>query len=69
MSAHLRRIIDLGPNGTIYPGSAQDYRFHDNRRWFEDTRTSWVRLWVDWPSLQADPAFAPDDQLIRLGLA
>jgi hypothetical protein len=61
MSAHLRRVIDLGPNGTIYPGSAQDYRFHDNRRWFEDTGTSWVRLWADWPSLQPDPAFAPDD--------
>jgi hypothetical protein len=61
MSAHLRRIIDLGPGGVIQPGSAHDYRFHDNRRYFEETATPWARLWADWPSLQPDPAYAPDD--------
>ena len=61
MSVYLRRIIDLGPGGVVYPGSAHDYRYHGNRTYFAETRTPWVRLWADWPSLQPDPAFAPDD--------
>jgi hypothetical protein len=61
MSSHLRRIIDLGPGGIIHPGSAHDYRFHDNRRYVVETNTSWIRLWVDWPSVQPDAAFAVDD--------
>jgi hypothetical protein len=61
VSAHLRRIIDLGPGGTTYPGSAHDYRAWDNRRYFAETDTPWLRLWVDWPSLQPDAGFAVDD--------
>jgi hypothetical protein len=61
MSTALPRIIDLGAAGGTRPGSPGDYRFHDNRRFFTETNTTWVRLWADWPSLQADPALAPDD--------
>ena len=61
MSVVLRKIIDIGPGGVIYPGSAQDLRYADNRTYFADTRTPWVRMWADWPSLQPHPAYAPDD--------
>jgi len=61
MSFTLRRILDLGPNATIWPGSPGDLRFHDNRRILRETRTGWVRIWADWPRLQPDPAFAPGD--------
>ena len=60
MSAHLRRIIDFGPGAGVYPGSANDYRFHDNRTYVAETGTPWIRLWADWPSLQPDPAIAVD---------
>jgi hypothetical protein len=61
MSWTLRRLLDMGPNATIWPGSPGDLRFHDNRQILRDTRSSWVRLWVDWPRLQPDAAFALDD--------
>jgi hypothetical protein len=61
MSFTLRRILDLGPNATIWPGSPGDLRFHDNRRILRETRTGWVRIWADWPRLQPDPAFALGD--------
>jgi hypothetical protein len=61
MSLWLRKMIDIGPGGVIYPGSAQDYRFHDNRLYFADTATPWIRMWADWPSLQPDGAYAIDD--------
>jgi hypothetical protein len=46
-----RRAVALGPAGTIYPGSTQDLRFGANRTFLADTRTRWVRLWADWPTL------------------
>jgi hypothetical protein len=61
MSTTLRRIIDLGSGGTARPGSPGDLRFHDNRTFFAETQTSWVRLWADWPLLQPDPSHPPDD--------
>jgi hypothetical protein len=61
MSAALRKLVDIGAGATIYPGSAGDLRFHDNRALLADTGTGWVRLWADWPSLQPDPALAIDD--------
>jgi hypothetical protein len=61
MSTVLRKILDIGPGGVIYPGSAQDLRYHDNTTYFADTNTPWIRMWADWPSLQPDPAFAIDD--------
>jgi hypothetical protein len=61
VSATLRRIIDMGSGGTTRPGSPGDLRFHDNRTFFAETGASWVRLWADWPTLQPDPARAPDD--------
>ena len=57
----LRKIIDIGPGGVIYPGSAQDYRYYENRTYFADTRTAWIRMWADWPSLQPSAAYPPDD--------
>ena len=47
-----RRLGVLGPAGTIYPGSSQDLRVAGNRTFLRDTRTRWVRLWADWPTLQ-----------------
>lgn len=61
MSHAVRRIIDLGPGGVIHPGSALDYRFHDNRTYFAETKTTWMRLWADWPSLQPEAGVAIDD--------
>lgn len=51
MGIALARCVALGPAGVIYPGSAQDYRIGNNRVWLTDSRTRWVRLWPDWPSL------------------
>jgi hypothetical protein len=44
-------MIVLGPAGTLYPGSSQDYRFFSNREWTLATGTRWIRLWADWPTL------------------
>jgi hypothetical protein len=46
-----RRMVVLGPAGTMYAGSPQDYRTADNRRFFSETHTGWVRLWADWPTV------------------
>jgi hypothetical protein len=51
MGFGLRRCVALGPAGVIYPGSPQDYRVGNNRVWLRESRTRWVRLWADWPSL------------------
>jgi hypothetical protein len=72
MATRLRRCIVLGPAGVIRPGSPQDYRTGSNRFWLRDSRTRWVRLWADWPSLmpvadQLDPTLigALDAQIAR----
>ena len=70
--AALRRLVVLGPAGTMFSSPAQDYRAAENRRLFRDTGTVWVRLWADWPTLmpargrldQARMA-ALDDQIAR----
>src|SRR3954468_2738279 len=51
MAANLRRMVVLGPSGTINPGTSHDYRQADNRRFFAETGTRWVRMWADWPTL------------------
>jgi hypothetical protein len=51
MAADLRRMVVLGPSGTITPGSSHDYRQAGNRNFFAQTGTRWVRMWADWPSL------------------
>src|SRR5690242_9544336 len=51
MAANLRRMVVLGPNGTITPGSSQDYRTAAGRTSFLETGTRWVRMWADWPTL------------------
>src|SRR3954447_3196595 len=55
MAADLRRMVVLGPSGTITPGSSHDYRRDDNRRFFAETGTRWVRMWADWPTLMPNP--------------
>jgi hypothetical protein len=57
----LTKLIDIGPGGVIHPGSAQDLRYAGNARYFADTRTPWIRMWADWPTLQPHPGFAPSD--------
>ena len=51
MAADLRRLVALGPAGIIFPGGSQDLRSGQNRRFFRETATRWVRMWADWPSL------------------
>ena len=51
MAADLRRMVALGPAGVISPGGSQDLRAFENRRFFRETATRWVRMWADWPSL------------------
>jgi hypothetical protein len=52
MATNLRRMVVLGPSGTINLGGSHDYRNASNRLFFSDTRTRWVRLWADWPTLE-----------------
>ncbi len=52
MASTLKRSVALGPAGCIWPGSPQDLRYGKNRAWFQDTRTQWVHMWADWPSLE-----------------
>src|SRR3954451_11312911 len=52
MASNLRRMVVLGPSGTINPGGSHDYRSASNRLFFSDTRTRWVRFWADWPTLE-----------------
>jgi hypothetical protein len=60
MAANLRRMVVLGPIGTISPGSSHDYRQAGNRRFFAETGTRWVRMWADWSTLMPDASgFAP----------
>jgi hypothetical protein len=54
MAANLRRMVVLGPIGTIAPGSSHDYRRAGNRDFFAQTGTQWVRMWADWPTLMPD---------------
>src|ERR671933_1113755 len=54
MAANLRRMVVLGPSGTITPGSSHDYREAANRAFFAETGTQWVRMWADWPTLMPD---------------
>jgi hypothetical protein len=54
MSTNLRRMVVLGPSGTITPGSSHDYRQAGNRAFFAQTGTRWVRMWADWPTLMPD---------------
>jgi hypothetical protein len=54
MAANLRRMVVLGPSGTINPGTSHDYREAANRRFFAETGTRWVRMWADWPTLMPD---------------
>jgi hypothetical protein len=57
----LRKLLDIGPGGVIAPGSAQDLRAAGNAGYFTETRTRWIRMWADWPSLQPSSDHAPDD--------
>src|SRR3954466_9856243 len=60
MAADLRRMVVLGPSGTITPGSSHDYRQAGNRAFFAQTGTRWVRMWADWPTLMpAASGFEP----------
>lgn len=52
------RCVTLGANGVINPGSSQDYR--NCRGFLRETRTKWVRIWADWPSLQPEAERSPD---------
>jgi hypothetical protein len=52
MATTLRRMVVLGPSGTINPGGSHDYRNASNRLFFSDTRTRWARFWADWPTLE-----------------
>ena len=54
MAADLRRLVVLGPSGTIVPGSSHDYRRAGNRDFFAQTGTGWLRMWADWPTLMPD---------------
>lgn len=57
----LLRIVDLGQGAALHPGSPGDLRVGDNRALLAESGTACVRLWADWPSLQPDPAYTPDD--------
>jgi hypothetical protein len=60
-AANVRKLIDIGPGGVLYPGSPQDYRVYSNRAYFSEAQTGWIRMWADWPSLQPDGRYRIDD--------
>jgi hypothetical protein len=49
------RAVALGPGGV---GDTQLYS--TNRRFLDETSTSWVRFWADWPVLQPERELTPD---------
>ena len=51
----LARGVALGPGGI---GDQQ--RYPQNRRYIDETRCAWVRLWAEWPKLQPRADRAPD---------
>ena len=63
MSTVLQKCIDITPNGVIVPWSLQDYRLIRVQPWWPKLRatTSWLRMWADWPTLQPQREYAPDD--------
>jgi hypothetical protein len=63
MSTVLQKCIDITPNGVIRPWSLQDYRLIRAQPWWPKLRatTSWMRMWADWPTLQPQREYAPDD--------
>jgi hypothetical protein len=65
MASNLRRMVVLGPSGTINPGGSHDYRNASNRLFFSDTRTRWARFWADWATLDAARLAALDAQIAR----
>lgn len=58
MSTYLRRSVDCGPRGVQFPGSDQDYRYHNLPALFGESKTRWVRLWAFWRLIQPDPGIA-----------
>jgi hypothetical protein len=72
----IRKSVDMGPKGvgSAGPGGGvsneQDYRFTaqdgtDNRNFYPETNTSWVRFWANWPQIQpssAPPGGSPGSQ-------
>jgi hypothetical protein len=66
MGADLRRMVALGPAGTMFPGSAQDLRAASTAGLFALTGTRWVRLWADWPTLQPAPGVTDPVRLAAL---
>lgn len=51
----LRKCISMsGPMVLRSSRHPNDYRFWGNRRFFADTATTWVKLWVSWNDLQPD---------------
>jgi len=51
----IARGIALGPGGI-----GDEQRYASNRRFVAETGCTWVRLWAEWPKLQADPRRAPN---------
>src|SRR6201989_1211540 len=52
MAANLRRMVVLGPSGTITPGGPHDYRSANHRLLFTDTPPRGARLGADCPTLE-----------------
>ena len=55
MGVGIARGIALGPGGI-----GDEHRYASNRRFVAETGCTWVRLWAEWPKLQADPRRAPN---------
>jgi hypothetical protein len=66
MAGPLGRCVALGPAGCIAPGCPQDLRAGDNRALLAESRTPWVRLWADWPTLMPAPATFAVDRVAAL---
>jgi hypothetical protein len=54
--ARMARGVALGPGFVDLP----EQRYSANRARFEETGTTWVRFWADWPLLQPSPTADPD---------
>ncbi|MDQ3433145.1 MAG: hypothetical protein M3481_00420 [Actinomycetota bacterium] len=62
MSSGLRKCVSFGPPPTPNPprlqqpeGYVQDYRFHGNDGFVQETGTRWIKLWARWDLMQPLP--------------
>jgi Repeat of unknown function (DUF346) len=66
MSSNIRKCLCFGPDGFETVGSYQSYVNGSNRTWINDSTTKWVRIWMNWRTMNADKMTRLDQQIQQL---